>query len=76
VGIEGGVEDVNQEMAVFAWVVVRSPTLIGKSQTGCFFYRRLLPVWFGRVRSSAKRMTSFSTGAIKAGKWGDWNIDR
>jgi inosine/xanthosine triphosphatase len=37
VGIEGGVEDVNQEMAVFAWVVVRSPTLIGKSQTGVFF---------------------------------------
>ena len=37
VGIEGGVEDQQGEMAAFAWVVVRSRTLVGKSRTGTFF---------------------------------------
>lgn len=37
VGIEGGVEKVDGEMAVFAWIVVRSSDLVGKSQTGLFF---------------------------------------
>ncbi|HDQ74180.1 MAG TPA: non-canonical purine NTP phosphatase [Chloroflexi bacterium] len=37
VGIEGGIEEIAGEMAVFAWIVVRSSDLIGKSQTGMFF---------------------------------------
>ena len=36
VGIEGGLEEMDGEMAVFAWVVVRSRDLMGKSQTGSF----------------------------------------
>jgi len=45
VGIEGGVEDENDEMAAekstamaaFAWVVVRSGDRVGKARTGTFF---------------------------------------
>jgi len=37
VGIEGGVEDLEQEMAAFAWVVVYTPHLTGKGRTGTFF---------------------------------------
>jgi inosine/xanthosine triphosphatase len=37
VGIEGGVEFMQKELAAFAWVVVRSPYLEGKSRTGSFF---------------------------------------
>jgi len=37
VGIEGGVEDKGSEMQAFAWVVVRSRTLVGKGKTGTFF---------------------------------------
>jgi inosine/xanthosine triphosphatase len=37
VGIEGGVEDTDGEMAAFAWVVVCSQELIGKGRTGTFF---------------------------------------
>jgi len=38
IGIEGGVEDVNQELEVFAWVVVKATNgKIGKGQTGSFF---------------------------------------
>jgi len=37
VGIEGGVEETNGEMAAFAWVVVCSQELIGKGRTGTFF---------------------------------------
>ncbi len=36
VGIEGGIDDDGAEMAAFAWVVVRSRTLHGKSRTGTF----------------------------------------
>ncbi len=36
VGIEGGVDDDGQEMLSFAWVVVRSGTLSGKSRTATF----------------------------------------
>jgi inosine/xanthosine triphosphatase len=37
VGIEGGIEELGEEMAAFAWVVVYSPHLTGKGRTGTFF---------------------------------------
>lgn len=37
VGIEGGVEETDGEMAAFAWVVVRSQEQMGKGRTGTFF---------------------------------------
>jgi len=37
IGIEGGIEDLGAEMIAFAWVVVRSTTLIGKARTATFF---------------------------------------
>jgi len=37
VGIEGGCEDLEGELACFAWVVVRSRSLTGKGRTGLFF---------------------------------------
>lgn len=37
VGIEGGVEEANGEMEVFAWVVILSPDRMGKSRTGTFY---------------------------------------
>ena len=38
IGIEGGTEDVNKELEVFAWVVVKSKDgKIGKGKTGSFF---------------------------------------
>jgi inosine/xanthosine triphosphatase len=37
VGIEGGVESLNGELAAFAWVVVRNRDGVGKSRTGTFF---------------------------------------
>jgi len=36
VGIEGGISDRDGEMTAFAWVVVRSPKLAGKSRSGSF----------------------------------------
>lgn len=37
VGIEGGVEEDNGELAAFAWIVVLSSSLCGKGRTGTFF---------------------------------------
>jgi inosine/xanthosine triphosphatase len=37
VGIEGGVEAAGEELAAFAWIVIRSAGLEGKSRTGTFF---------------------------------------
>ena len=37
VGIEGGIEELEDEMEAFAWVVVYSPHLTGKGRTGTFF---------------------------------------
>jgi inosine/xanthosine triphosphatase len=37
VGIEGGVQDHQGEMAAFAWVVVTAREAAGKSRTGTFF---------------------------------------
>jgi inosine/xanthosine triphosphatase len=37
VGIEGGIEDLGDEMPAFAWVVVYTPGLTGKGRTGTFF---------------------------------------
>lgn len=37
VGVEGGVETIGDELAAFAWVVVRSRTLTGKARSGTFF---------------------------------------
>ncbi len=36
VGIEGGIDDDGEEMAAFAWIVVRSEAHRGKSRTGSF----------------------------------------
>ena len=37
VGIEGGIEEQNGEMAAFAWVVIKSKELMGRSKSGTFF---------------------------------------
>lgn len=37
VGIEGGIEEEQGEMAAFAWVVVLSSNMLGKSRTGVFY---------------------------------------
>jgi inosine/xanthosine triphosphatase len=37
VGIEGGVEEVAEELSAFAWVVVLSAAMCGKGRTGTFF---------------------------------------
>ncbi len=37
VGIEGGVEEANGAMGVFAWIVVLADGKIGKSMTGVFY---------------------------------------
>jgi inosine/xanthosine triphosphatase len=37
VGIEGGVEAQGDDLAAFAWIVILSSNLIGKSRTGTFF---------------------------------------
>jgi inosine/xanthosine triphosphatase len=40
IGIEGGVQEVEGDMAAFAWIVVRSKRIVGKSRTGTFFLPR------------------------------------
>jgi inosine/xanthosine triphosphatase len=40
VGIEGGIEEVKEDMAAFAWIVVHSKQFVGKSRTGTFFLPR------------------------------------
>lgn len=37
IGIEGGVQTLNDEFAAFAWIVVRSATLSGQARSGTFF---------------------------------------
>ena len=37
VGIEGGVVWIDDAMAAFAWIVVKSRSMMGKSRTGTFF---------------------------------------
>lgn len=37
VGIEGGVEEMGEELTGFAWVVIRSAALLGKGRTATFF---------------------------------------
>jgi inosine/xanthosine triphosphatase len=37
VGIEGGVADMDEHLAAYAWVVVRSRDRTGKARTGAFF---------------------------------------
>ncbi len=37
VGIEGGIEEMEQEMMAFAWVVILSKDKMGKARTGTFF---------------------------------------
>jgi len=52
VGIEGGVEEHNQELAVFAWVVVQSRDQIGKGRTGTFY----LPTQISDLVRSGKEL--------------------
>lgn len=40
VGIEGGIEQTDGEMAAFAWVVIKSNGTYGKSKTGSFILPR------------------------------------
>jgi inosine/xanthosine triphosphatase len=42
VGIEGGIEIVNDELECFAWVVILSDDNIGKAKTGSFFLPKKL----------------------------------
>jgi len=66
VGIEGGVEDENDEMAAenatamaaFAWVVVRSGDRVGKARTGTFF----LPAPVADLVRQGERPTTSSLG--------------
>lgn len=37
VGIEGGVDTIDQHMVTFAWVVIQSLNKVGKARTGTFF---------------------------------------
>ncbi len=37
VGVEGGVEDQDGQMAAFAWIVVKSKDQLGKGRTGAFY---------------------------------------
>ncbi len=37
VGIEGGIEESQTELAAFAWIVIQSMELIGKGRTATFF---------------------------------------
>ncbi len=37
IGLEGGVQVINDELAAFAWVVVRSKEFVGKARSGTFF---------------------------------------
>lgn len=36
-GVEGGIQELNGDIAAFAWVVILSNRLLGKSRTGAFF---------------------------------------
>jgi len=42
VGIDGGIERMGQEMELFAWIIIKSKDLVGKSKTGTFFYLKKL----------------------------------
>ena len=35
--IEGGVENLHDQLAAYAWVVISSPQKMGKARTGSFF---------------------------------------
>lgn len=37
VGIEGGVDDLGDDLIAFAWIVVLSPSAIGRARTGAFY---------------------------------------
>lgn len=37
VGIEGGITKINNEMEVYAWIVIKSNNQTGKAKTGTFF---------------------------------------
>lgn len=45
IGIEGGVEENQGELAAFAWIVIQSHTQIGKSRTGTFYLPPQVAYW-------------------------------
>lgn len=45
IGIEGGVEENDGELAAFAWVVIQSANRTGKSRTGTFFLPPEVAYW-------------------------------
>ena len=71
VGIEGGVEKLDREMRVFAWVVIKSNDISGKAKTGTFFLPKKIvelvdkgkelgdadDIVFGRTNSKQKNGT-------------------
>lgn len=52
VGIEGGVEWHGPELAAFAWIVIQSDGLVGKSRTGTFY----LPEAIARLIREGKEL--------------------
>ena len=52
VGIEGGIEQINNEMMAFAWIVISSHELTGKSKTSTFF----LPPKISALIASGKEL--------------------
>lgn len=42
VGVEGGIEDHEEGMAAFAWIVVQSPSCVGKGRTGTFYLPQVI----------------------------------
>lgn len=52
VGIEGGVEKINSEMEVFAWVVIKSSLQTGKARTASFF----LPTQIAKLVDEGKEL--------------------
>ena len=53
VGIEGGIEKMNDEMQAFAWVAIKSKIKTGKSKTGTFF----LPVRIVKLINQGKELS-------------------
>lgn len=45
VGLEGGVEEDNGDLAAFAWIVILSKTHCGKGRTGTFYLPQAVAEW-------------------------------
>lgn len=68
VGIEGGIENLGGEISVFAWIIIKSQELIGKSRTASF----LLPPNISELLNQGQELsvandTVFGTQNISQG---------